>query len=166
MNTPPVLAALDWLLFDWGDTLMADLPGQTGPMWQWPQVQLIPGALELLQWLQGRVKIGLTSNASESDEAAIRRALARVGLAPLIQQIWCRQRLGCGKGDAQFWQQLLDDTGSPPSRLLHLGNDPVNDVAMPRRCQLHALWLVEAGGNARPDAWHHKQLLDWWRVNC
>ncbi|MBQ1783117.1 MAG: HAD family hydrolase [Gammaproteobacteria bacterium] len=164
MTTPPALTELDWLLFDWGDTLMADLPGQTGPMWQWPQVQLIPGALELLQWLQGRVKIGLTSNARESDEGAIRRALARVGLAPLIQQIWCRQRLGCGKGDAQFWQQLIADTGSAPWRLLHLGNDPVNDVAMPRCYQLQALWLVEQGRGMETDVWHHQQLLDWWRL--
>lgn len=165
MNRLPALADLDWLLFDWGDTLMADLPGQTGPMWQWPQVQLIPGALELLQWLQGRVRIGLTSNASESDEAAIRRALARVGLNHYIERIWCRQQLGCGKAEPRFWQQLIADTGCPPSRLLHLGNDPVNDVVMPRRCQLHALWLVEAGSNARPDGWHHQQLLDQWRLS-
>lgn len=164
MTAPPALIELDWLLFDWGDTLMADIPGERGPMWQWPQLRAIRGAPELLQWLRGRVKIGLTSNAAESDEAAIRRALARVGLNHDIERIWCRQRLGCGKSEPQFWQQLIADTGCSPQRLLHLGNDLVNDVTMPRSCHMHALWLVEEGCNARPDGWHHRQLLDWWQL--
>ena len=37
-------------LFDWGDTLMRDDPTQTGPMWQWPHVSALPGALNVLHY--------------------------------------------------------------------------------------------------------------------
>jgi hypothetical protein len=47
-----------WILFDWGDTLMRTLP-YSGPMCSWPRVETLPGALAMLQALQGRAGIAL-----------------------------------------------------------------------------------------------------------
>ena len=32
------------VVWDWGDTLMRDIPGQKGPMVDWPHVEAMPGA--------------------------------------------------------------------------------------------------------------------------
>ena len=33
------------VVWDWGDTLMRDIPGQVGPMVDWDYVEAMPGAL-------------------------------------------------------------------------------------------------------------------------
>ena len=50
------------VLFDWGNTLMRDLPGQHGPMRDWPHVEALPGALETLTALRAQgLQIGRAS---------------------------------------------------------------------------------------------------------
>ena len=53
-------------LFDSGDTLMTNLPGQSGPMCDWPVVQLMPNALEALEQLSKSTPCHLATNARDS----------------------------------------------------------------------------------------------------
>ena len=133
------------LLFDWGDTLMADLPGQQGSMWRWPEVRAMPGAPETLAALATRLPCHLATNAAESGGDEVRRALARVGLDGLIGRVFCRSELGVAKSDPVFYRRIAAELGVAPARLWMIGDSLANDVESARAAGLYAVWLNPAG---------------------
>ncbi|MBI3146691.1 MAG: HAD family hydrolase [Pseudogulbenkiania sp.] len=133
------------LLFDWGDTLMADLPGQHGSMWCWPEVHAMPGAREVLIVLAGRLPCHLATNAAESSSADVRRALARVGLDGLIGRVFCRRELGVAKSDPMFYRRIAAGLGVSPAELWMIGDSLANDVQTAQAAGLYAVWLNPAG---------------------
>ena len=80
-------------LFDWGDTLMVDIPGQAGKMCDWPEVKAMPGAAETLAYLSQTSKIYVATNAVESAPDDIERAFERAGMAQFISGYFCRANL-------------------------------------------------------------------------
>ncbi len=82
------------VIFDWGDTVMEDLPSKAGPMAEWDVVQETPGIRQVLEALHGHVQIILATNAAESGEKKIRLALGRVGLDGLFRCHLFRQGIG------------------------------------------------------------------------
>jgi len=58
--------------FDWGDILMVDLPGHTGPMCDWPEIKLVDGAAQCLSALSGVASCHIATNALNSNEREIR----------------------------------------------------------------------------------------------
>ncbi len=68
------------ILFDWGDTLMRDFSSFVGPMKDWPTVEALPGAAEVLTVLHPDWTLALATNAEASGETDIWAALRRVGL--------------------------------------------------------------------------------------
>lgn len=92
-------------LFDWGNTLMADFPEQSGKMCDWPEVRAIEGAQATLAQLATQHAIYIATNAADSAEADIHAAFMRVGLAPFIAGYFCKANLGIGKGSAAFFSK-------------------------------------------------------------
>lgn len=133
------------LLFDWGDTLMADLPGQHGSMWRWPEVRAMPGAHEVLTVLAGQLPCHLATNAAESSGADVRRALARVGLDGLIGRVFCRRELGVAKSAPAFYRRIAAELGVPPGELWMVGDSLANDVQTAQAAGLYAIWFNPAG---------------------
>ncbi|WP_024304086.1 HAD family hydrolase [Pseudogulbenkiania sp. MAI-1] len=132
------------LLFDWGDTLMADLPAQQGSMWRWPEVRAMPGASETLAVLAARRPCHLATNAAESGGDEVRRALARVGLDGLIGHVFCRRELGLAKSDPAFYRRIAAELGVAPGALWMIGDSLAHDVQSARAAGLHAVWLNPA----------------------
>jgi hypothetical protein len=66
------------ILFDWGDTLMRDDKNLTSAMKDWPVVEAIPGAAEILPGLHSKWLLCIATNADVSDEEDIRATLLRV----------------------------------------------------------------------------------------
>lgn len=132
------------LLFDWGDTLMADLD-QQGSMWRWPEVCAMPGAREVLTALAGRLPCHLATNAAESGADEVRRALARVGLDGLIARVFCRSELGVAKSDPAFYLRIAAELGVAAGELWMIGDSLANDVLSAQAAGLHAVWLNPAG---------------------
>lgn len=133
------------LLFDWGDTLMADLPGQQGSMWRWPEVRAMPGAGEVLTALAGRLPCHLATNAAESDGSEVRRALVQVGLDGLIARVFCRRELGVAKSDPAFYRRIAAELDVAPHLLWMVGDSLANDVQSAQAAGLHAVWFNPAG---------------------
>ncbi len=133
--------ALAWLLFDWGDTLMSEDGPTDAPMADWPEVRAIDGAVAVLTALAARWPIAVATNASVSDHASIRRALARVGLDSLVREIFCHRDLGLKKSDPRFWDAVATRLGVARAQLLMIGDDLENDVLAPRRAGIPSLWL-------------------------
>ncbi len=128
-------------LFDWGDTLMVDLPNQVGPMCDWPQVQAVSGALVCLKHLSQHAQCHLATNAEDSSEAQIRKALVRAGLSDYITQIFCRENLGTGKTDKAYYPKIIKKLGVNTHQVTMVGDSLERDVLAPISAGLQAVWF-------------------------
>jgi putative hydrolase of the HAD superfamily len=135
-----------WILFDWGNTLMRELPGFVGPMADWPRVDAVSGAVETLSTLKEQYRIALATNAVDSGEDQIRAALARVGLGELVEGIFCYQSLMVKKPAPEFFTKILDQLGIQGEQAVMVGDSLENDVLGAVRAGLHAVWFNEASG--------------------
>jgi putative hydrolase of the HAD superfamily len=129
------------LLFDWGDTLMRVFPQAAGPMAAWPQVEAVPEAAAALAALQPTWTLAVATNATESAEAEIRAALARVELDHFFERIYCFRTLGRQKPDPVYFTAILADLELPPERVVMVGDSFTADVAGAVQCGLAAVWF-------------------------
>ena len=125
-------------LFDWGNTLMKDDPGEKGPMHLWSKVELCPNAGQMLEALSCRHDLYLATNAGDSDEADIRKALNRAGIGIFIKGIFCFRSLGVKKPSPEFFTAVVRELGCSPADLTMVGDDPEKDV----------LWALQNGARA------------------
>ena len=107
---------------------MVDLPNQTGPMCDWPVVQVVEGAKACLQRLSSQAQCHLATNAQESTEKQIRLALQRAGLSEYISHIFCRENLGTGKNDPDYYHKIVNKLGVSSQQITMLGDSLERDV--------------------------------------
>ncbi|MCJ7433475.1 MAG: HAD family hydrolase [Anaerolineales bacterium] len=131
------------ILFDWGNTLMRDFPGFSGPMYTWPHVEAIPYVAEVLAQLRPHWLLALATNAAASDENDIAKALQRAGLDIFIDKIFCQRRIGHKKPAPEYYDYVLHDLGLRREKVVMVGNDYTNDIAGANRSGLRAIWLIE-----------------------
>lgn len=137
------------LLLDWGDTLMLDFPQFNGPMATWPQVEMVQGADEVLRKLRSTWRLVLATNAVDSSDVEIRKALSRVGLDVLIEEIYCFGRVGYRKPSPEFFAFILRDLRLKPDDVIMVGDSLENDVLGANRAGIHAVWLNHGSGERR-----------------
>jgi putative hydrolase of the HAD superfamily len=142
-----------WILFDWGDTLMRTLE-YPGPMCAWPEVEVIPGTAEALRELSGRAGIALATNAADSQEDEIWKALARAGLDPFIDRIFCFKSVGHKKSSPPFFAHVMEQLGLPAARLVMVGDDFEQDVTAANAVGIQAVWFNEKSHESREEAGH------------
>jgi len=162
---------MQWVLFDWGDTLMRTLD-YPGPMCTWPQVDVVPGAVALLSSLHGKVGIALATNAADSQEEEIRQALVRGGLSPFVDRIFCFRSVGLRKASPPFFTHIATQLEVPVSRLVMVGDDFEQDVTAAGTAGIKAVWFNERTHESRigADVWtihaltELPQVLEAWGV--
>ena len=131
------------LLFDWGDTLMRDFKDLRGPMKDWPRLEAVPGAVNLLATLHPDWTLGLATNANDSGEADIRAALQRVNLDPLLERVYCFKKIGHKKPSLAFYQYILEDLQLTVDSVCMVGDNYETDVLGANACGLRAIWFNE-----------------------
>jgi HAD superfamily hydrolase (TIGR01509 family) len=129
------------ILFDWGDTLMRVFPEYNGPMKDWPKVEAIPGAADMLATLHTDWILALATNAPDSEEEEIRLALRRVGLDIFLDKIYCFKNIGHKKPSPKFFKFILTDLGLSPEQAIMVGDDYAADVLGANACGLRAVWF-------------------------
>jgi len=142
------------ILFDWGDTLMRDFKEFNGPMKDWPRVEAIPGAAEMLAALRPNWTLALATNADVSTEMDIRAALQRVNLDQLLDKVYCFKKIGHKKPSFQFFQYILDDLKLTPRSIIMVGDKYETDVLGANKCNLRAIWFNEHSLEVREDDLH------------
>lgn len=130
------------ILFDWGDTVMRVFPDETGPMEGWRRVEAMLGIHEVLRSLRGSAQIVLATNAVDSSEDAIRRALARVDLDRHFDRVYCFQSVGHRKPSIEFFDTVLRDLGIDPARAWLVGDDFESDIAGANAAGMAAVWYA------------------------
>lgn len=110
-------------------------------MFLWPTLTVFPDAQEMLPYLATRATLSVATNAEQSDEDMIRKALARVGIDAYFGHIFCFRRVGKKKTDPDFWQFLLSSLGIKADAVWMIGDSFEGDVAPPSRAGIHSIWL-------------------------
>lgn len=108
---------------------------------------LLEGLRELAT--QGRPVVFLSDMYLPPD--AVRRLLAHVGIgSDLYRGLYMSCAHGCSKRDGGLFRRLLDDYPDlSAGTILHIGDDPVGDVAMARAAGLRAVQYMPSPGLAR-----------------
>ena len=128
------------LLFDWGDTLMRVFPHFQGPMAEWPRVELMPYAREVLEELQKDWTIALATNAANSDTKEIITALKRAGLAEHVDHIFCFHEIGHPKPSTEFFNAILNDLKVDSQSIFMVGDDYHGDILGANQSGLYGIW--------------------------
>ena len=134
-------AKLRFVLFDWGDTLMSEAGPPDIPMADWTEVRVIDGASEVLSLLSKSYRIAVATNATVSKKPDIVRALERVGLNALIDEIFCFTELGHKKSEPEFWGAVLTRLDVQKNELIVIGDSLEQDVLGPIRVGIRAIWF-------------------------
>ncbi|MEJ2186522.1 MAG: HAD family hydrolase [Gemmatimonadota bacterium] len=138
------MGALRVLVFDWGDTLMRDFPGYSGPMARWPEVEVMPGAREALQALVGEYVCCVASNAGSSDGRLMEEALRRGGIGGFFQHFFTSSELGYSKPDVRFFREVVRRLGVEPYEALMIGNDYARDIVPARSVGMRTVLCSDA----------------------
>ena len=115
-------------LFDWGDTLMVDIPGHAGPMKSWPKVIAVDGAQKTLEYLSRISKCCLVTNAKDSNEDDIREALLRVNLDVYLSRIFSYRNMKFEKPSREFFSKVIETLGLNPKDMALVGDSFETDV--------------------------------------
>ncbi len=129
------------ILFDWGDTLMRDNKNFTTAMKDWPEVEAIPGAAEILPALHTNWILAIATNAELSNEKDIRAALLRVNLNQWLDKIYCIKTIGYAKPSLEFYRYILKDLGLSPKSTFMVGDNFEADVLGANRCGIRSVWF-------------------------
>lgn len=142
---------LTHILLDWGNTLMADLPGQKGPMAQWPEVFLMPDVARTLPLLAEGRTLAVASGAQDSDVDAVRKALERGGIDHYFQHILLASEIGFPKALPEFYTQALFRLGVQPAHAMMIGDKYETDIMPAKAAGLRTILVTTSAGRF-PDA--------------
>jgi len=132
-------------IFDWGDTLMVDFPDANGPMYLWETVAAVPGARQTLAALHRMAGCHLATNALDSPEEDIVKALERVGLAEYLDAVFCYDNLGCRKPSLEFYRGIIRKIGADPGEIVMVGDSLATDIIGAQAAGLHGIWFNPDG---------------------
>lgn len=132
------------VLFDWGGTLVVDVPASPGSGEDGPRVEAMPGAADALRALHGRYTLVLATNSALSDRRRVRKALARAGLEPYVSVVITAADVGARKPDRKFFQAALHRIGCRPSEAAMVGDSYGADIVGAKGAGLRAIWLNPA----------------------
>ncbi len=141
----PTGQAIDVVFLDWGNTLMVDSGMREGPMKDWEEVEVEPGAHEALTRLRARYRLVVATNADDSPWTDVRLALARVGLDELVDDVVSSADVGDHKPNYAFFRAALlreGGAGVPldPRRAIMVGDGTANDIAGAQRAGMRTVW--------------------------
>ncbi|HOV10774.1 MAG TPA: HAD family hydrolase [Bacteroidales bacterium] len=131
------------LIFDWGDTIMRDFPGQSGPMYTWGKVEWIPGAENLLRTVSKKYITVIATNAGASDTVAMIKALRRLGADKYFSNFYSSKELGYEKPDVRFFSIIAEHIGMEPEQCLMTGNLYEKDIVGAKACGMKTVLFNE-----------------------
>ncbi len=136
---------LSVIIFDWGGTVMKNLPGASGPMAFWPRVEAVEGVAAALDALSRSHVLAIGSNAGESNAEMVRVALERVNLTQYFEHIFTSRDLGCAKPSAEFFRAVLKALDCPPAEVVMVGDSYEIDILGAHAAGLWTVWYNPHG---------------------
>ena len=137
---------IQFLFFDWGDTLMIDYPQYSGAMAQWSQITPMEGVPELLPKLSAKYNCVVLSNAVESDFELMKAAFKKVNLERYFRTFFTSKELGEKKPEVAFFINALYALNADPERSIMIGNDYVKDIETAKKVGMHTILISNERG--------------------
>ena len=137
------------IIFDWGDTVMRNFPGASGPMAFWPRVEAVAGVAAAVEALSRSYVLAIGSNAGESDADLVRAALERVDLAHYFDHIFTSRDLGCAKPKEEFFRAVLKALDCRPDEAVMVGDSYEIDILGAHAAGLRTVWYNPYGRRLR-----------------
>ena len=132
------------VVFDWGNTLMRDLPELRGPMAEWPRVELVAGVAEALARLPDHLVCCVATNAVDSGAELLGLALERGGIRHRFRRLFTARELGAVKPDPRFFRRLLAAIEVEPEACIMVGDSYAADIAPAKSVGMRTVWFSEA----------------------
>lgn len=108
----------------------------------------LPGAVELLNALKGKVKMGIITNGFTALQQA---RLERTGFLGVFDLLVISEQVGCAKPHPAIFEYALTRMGNPArERVLMVGDNPDSDILGGINAGLATCWL-NADGRAQPE---------------
>lgn len=104
------------------------------------QVELYPGALEVIVELAGCFRLGALTNGNAD--------IYRTEAGPYFEFAFRAEQVGAGKPAAAMFEAALAHTGRKAAEVLHVGDSVEHDVLGAQRAGLRTVWV-----NARAAPW-------------
>lgn len=142
------------VLFDWGDTVMRNFPSFSGPMHSWPKVEIVSGVRDILEALRPSFTLALATNAVDSDEMDIRRALDRCGLEMAFDFIFCFRQIGHRKSEPEYFRAVLKQLEMKASEVFMVGDSFEADVRAANALGMAAVWFNPDSGVSKTGRAH------------
>lgn len=109
-------------------------------------IQPQPGIRALVEWVKARFTVVVVSNGSSRMQRA---KLARAGLEDVLPDVFLSGEVGASKPDPRIFTAALAHVGCAPAEVLHVGDDPVRDIAGAARVGMASCWI--SGGRDWPN---------------
>lgn len=101
-------------------------------------IQPQPEIHALVEWAKARGPVAVVSNGSTRMQRA---KLARAGLDGLLPAVFLSGEVGASKPEPRLFAAALAHVGLPPAEVLHVGDDPVRDIAGAAGVGLASCWI-------------------------
>jgi HAD superfamily hydrolase (TIGR01549 family) len=108
--------------------------------------RLVPGALEMLQALSGRVRLGVVTNNVVEEQM---RKVRELGLEPLLDAVVISEAVGVSKPNPRIFEIALAQVGCLAADAVMVGDSWTTDIAGAVAAGLRAVWF-NPGGAPRP----------------
>ncbi len=140
------------IAFDWGNTIMREIPLTRRPSAHSPSVEVVPGVTEALKALHRQYLCCVASNAHGPESTALGLVLERVGLEKYVQQVFTAEELKAQKPDAKFFSGLLLKLKLQPSECVMVGDDYQTDIVGAKTAGLKTVWFTNQTNRDAPHA--------------
>lgn len=113
--------------------------------------ELLPGAMELLQALHGRMKLALVSNGI----SAIQRSrLSLSPMTPYFDAVIISEEVGVSKPDPRMVELALDALGcADRAEAVFLGDSLTADIAAAKAAGIDSIWLRSGSEGSGDPTW-------------
>ena len=108
------------------------------------QTNLVPGTIELLQYLSPRYPLHIITNGFDEIQFV---KMERCGLNRYFRQVIVSEAAGAQKPDRKIFEFAFEKTGAAAEDSIYIGDDPQSDVYGAKMAGMDQVWL------ARPGEW-------------
>jgi len=131
------------MIFDWGDTVMRDIPGKEGAMFAWDKVEWIPFAESALKSAYQQFICCIATSAEHSDKEDMIKALRRIGADQYFHYFFSSKELGFVKPDVRFFISIAEKIGIPTEQCIMTGNLYEKDIVGAKNAGMYTLFFNE-----------------------
>lgn len=132
------------IIFDWGNTLMREIPIQRRPSVHSPLVEMMPGVAEALEELHQRYICCVASNARGPEATTLGIVLERTGLDRYFQRLFTAHTMGSEKPSPDFFEGILQELEIAATDCIMVGDDYWRDISGAKAAGMRTIWLTSS----------------------